>query len=551
MITSLSIENYALIEKLNIQFSAGFSTITGETGAGKSILLGALGLVLGKRADLTSLKNKSEKCIIEAQFDIHNYNLESFFEANDLDYEKRTVIRREILPSGKSRAFVNDTPTNLNELQQLGTYLLDIHSQHETQELSDEVVQFQIIDAVGGNFDLLDQYSTQLREHKKLDALINHKIAALQKSQNEQEYDTYLLNELLQSNLKLGEQEVLEADFEKLNNVEFIKEHLSKALSIANDDQFGILSNLKELKGSFQKIALFSENYKTLNERISSVSIEFDDVIKEVTQLSETVFSDPENLEAINQKLQLIYMLQKKHQVNSVAELLFIQNNLDTKVVSLSDLKTEIDRLTLDVAKSTTILNELAQLIENNRLRAIPVLTEKLTTILSPLGIPNARFDMQLTTVANFLPNGKNKLQFLFSANKGTDFGLLKKVASGGEMSRIMLAVKSILAGYSKLPTLIFDEIDTGVSGEVANKMAEVMFDMSSTMQIFAITHLPQIASKGSIQYKVFKTIQNNVTKTQINQLSTNERIVEIAQMLSGTTITDTATNHAKQLLAL
>ena len=549
MITSLSIENFALIEKLSVTFSDGFSVITGETGAGKSILLGALGLVLGKRADLNSLKNKEEKCIIEAHFQIKNYNLKSFFDDNDLDYEDDTIIRREILPSGKSRAFINDTPVNLNELQDLSNYLIDIHSQHQTQELSDDGVQFQIIDSVASNFDLISDYSSKLKEYKKSKSNLKSKSELLQSVLKEQDYNTFLLEELLSANLKSGEQEDLEVQYEKLNNVEFIKENLVKSLALANEEQLGVLENLKEIKLSLQKIASFSPEYNQLFERISSVLIEFDDIEKELSQLSENLFSNPEELDLINQKLQFIYNLQKKHQVNTVDELLEIQNDLDNKVVSVATLESEIAAIEKSIQEIEVQLNEVASKIHKNRAEAVPVLTDKLAAILEQLGMANARFNIQLTLKEEFYANGKDEIQFLFSANKGSDFGLLKKVASGGEMSRIMLAVKSVLSQYSKLPTIIFDEIDTGVSGEIAHKMGEIMKTMSENMQVFAITHLPQIAGKGKDHFKVYKVIKENQTQSELKLLSNDERVIEIAQMLSGSTISDSALNHAKELL--
>jgi DNA repair protein RecN (Recombination protein N) len=549
MITSLSIENFALIEKLSVRFSDGFSVITGETGAGKSILLGALGLVLGKRADLSSLKNKDDKCIIEAIFKIKDYNLKPFFNENDLDYEEETIIRREILPSGKSRAFINDTPVNLNELQVLSNYLIDIHSQHQTQELSDDGVQFQIIDSVASNFDLIAQYSLKYKNLKKLNSDLKSKKEALGSILKEQDYNTFLLEELLAANLKVGEQEEFESQYEKLNNVEFIKENIDKSLLIANEDQFGVLNNLKEIKLSFQKIAGFSGEYNALFERISSVLIEFDDIEKELTNLSETLISNPEELATINEKLQLIYSLQKKHQVNSVDELLSIQNDLDNKVVSVTTLESEISKIEDFIEQNTNELNIIAKEIHNKREKAIPVLINKLSLILEKLGMSNAKFNIQLISKEEFFINGKDEIQFLFSANKGSDFGLLKKVASGGEMSRIMLAVKSVLSEYSKLPTIIFDEIDTGVSGEIAHKMGDIMKQMSSNMQVFAITHLPQIAGKGKAHFKVFKVIKESQTQSELKLLNPEERVVEIAQMLSGSTITDSALNHAKELL--
>jgi DNA repair protein RecN (Recombination protein N) len=357
------------------------------------------------------------------------------------------------------------------------------------------------------------------------------------------------LEELLTAQLKSGEQEALENTFEKLNNVEFIKENIVKSLSIANEEQFGVLQNLKEIKSSFQKIAGFSSEYQNVFERITSVLIEFDDIEKEMNQLSDSIFSNPKELQIINEKLQLIYALQKKHQVNSVEELLDIQNDLDTKVVSVTTLEIEIGTIQDKIHEIEIQLNTLASKIHENRVTAIPILTEKLTFILGQLGMSNARFDIHLTLNEDFYTNGKDTIQFLFAANKGSDFGLLKKVASGGEMSRIMLAVKSVLAEYSMLPTIIFDEIDTGVSGEIAHQMGEIMKVMSKNMQVFAITHLPQIAGKGKEHFKVYKVIVNQQTQSELKLLTNDERITEIAQMLSGSAISDSALNHARELL--
>ena len=549
MITTLSIKNYALIEKLAIDFSKGFSIITGETGAGKSIILGALGLVLGKRADLTSLKNKEEKCVIEAHFEISKYNLLPFFEANDLDYEDDTIIRREILPSGKSRAFINDSPVNLQELQELSLFLIDIHSQHQTQELSDEKVQFEIIDAIADNQEPILDYQVLLKSYKSDKSKLNSLLKKRTESNKEQEYNTFLLDELVLAQLKSGEQETLEADFEKLNNVEIIKESIDKSLAIANEEQIGVMHNLKEIKTSLQKIASFSPEYNVLLERITSLTIEFGDISDELNRCAEKLFNDPEQLELINQKLQLIYNLQKKHQVATVDELIQIQTKLENSVLELGNMEEEIANLTDSIQQKTIALDALAEGIHKKREESIPVLTQQLTTILETLGMPNVRFKMEISGSSTYFENGKDELQFLFSANKGTDFGLLKKVASGGEMSRIMLAVKAILAQYSKLPTLIFDEIDTGVSGEIANRMGEIMKGMSEKMQIFAITHLPQIASKGMAHFKVSKSTVGEDTQSELKLLTNEERVIEIAQMLSGNVITDSALNHAKALL--
>lgn len=549
MITSLSIKNYALIEKLSIDFSKGFSTITGETGAGKSIILGALGLVLGKRADLTSLKNKEEKCVIEAHFEISKYNLLPFFEENDLDYENDTIIRREILPSGKSRAFINDSPVNLQELQELSLFLIDIHSQQQTQELSDENVQFNIIDAIADNKETILGYQSVLKSYKSDKSKLNSLLKRQSESKKEQEYNTFLLDELVAAQLKSGEQEVLEADFEKLNNVEIIKESIDRSLAIANEEQIGVLHNLNEIKVSLQKIAPFSAEYQSLLERITSITIEFDDISNEMNRCSEKLINDPEQLDLISQKLQVIFNLQKKHQVLSVDELLEIQAKLENSVLELGNMEEEISALTVAIEQKTVELDTFSEKIHNSRVEAVPVLSQKLITILETLGMPNVRFNIAINSTETYFQNGKDELQFLFSANKGTDFGLLKKVASGGEMSRIMLAVKAILAQYSKLPTLIFDEIDTGVSGEIAIRMGEIMKEMSQEMQIFAITHLPQIAAKGNAHFKVFKSTVGEDTQSELKLLNQEERIVEIAQMLSGTIVSDSALNHAKALL--
>ena len=549
MITSLSIKNYALIEKLAIDFSKGFSIITGETGAGKSIILGAIGLVLGKRADLTSLKNKEEKCVIEANFDISKYNLQVFFEANDLDYEDETIIRREILPSGKSRAFINDSPVNLQELQDLSMFLIDIHSQQQTQELSDEGVQFKIIDAIADNQNEITNYQSLLKSYKEDKSNLNLLLKKQAESIKEEEYNTFLLNELVAAQLKSGEQEQLEADFEKLNNVETIKEVVDKSLALANEEQIGALSTLKEIKITLQKIASFAPEYASLLERITSLVIELDDISDELTNYSENLINDPEQLDLISQKLQLIFNLQKKHQVTTVDELLAIQNTLETTLFELGNLESDIASLTQSIQDKTSQLDVLALAIHQKRTKAVRVLSDKLIAILATLGMPNVRFNIEINATDNYHQNGKDEIKFLFSANKGTDFGLLKKVASGGEMSRIMLAVKAILAQYSKLPTLIFDEIDTGVSGEIAMKMGEIMKEMSQNMQLFAITHLPQIAAKGNVHFKVFKSTFGEDTQSELQLLNEEERVIEIAQMLSGAVVSDSALNHAKSLL--
>ena len=489
MLLSLSIKNYALIESLDIDFSNQFSVITGETGAGKSILLGALGLVLGNRADLTSLKDKEQKCIIEAEFSLSNYNLQAFFAENDLDYEDKTIIRREILPLGKSRAFVNDSPVNLQELQKLGGFLLDIHSQNQTRELTEEAYQLEILDAVASNQNTIIDYQAVLAQFKAKQRELKKIIAEKETLEKEHEYHSFLLTELLNANLVEGEQEVLEQELEQLSNVEFIKENFERILAIASEEQVGVLVNLKEIKLGLQKNSLFAESYAILNERLNSSLLELEDIFEECNQNNEKIIVNPERLELVNTKLQAIYNLQKKHQVDSISKLITIQNELDNKVMKVDDLEFAIKKTQTELLQVTKQIDDLAETISKNRMDAVPKLVDKIKFILSQLGMVEANFEFNIKHTSNYFSNGKDEASLLFSANKGTDLGLLKKVASGGEMSRIMLAIKAILANYSKLPTIIFDEIDTGVSGEIANKMAEIMKNMSLQMQVLAITH--------------------------------------------------------------
>lgn len=549
MLLSLSVQNYALIEQLNINFSNQFATITGETGAGKSILLGALGLIMGNRADLASLKDKEKKCVVEASFEISKYNLKSLFISNDLDYEDTTIIRREILPSGKSRAFINDTPVNLSELQLLAENLIDIHSQHQTRELEQQNYQISILDAMGSNAQNLNEYTILLSDFKLKSKELEQAIADKNALFTAQEYNTYLLNELFQIGLQTNEQEELETELLSLNNSELITETLSKLVSSATDEQFGFISSIKDCKIALQKIAGFSSSYAEVFERLQSALIELEDIADTTFHLAEKNMYNPERLEFISNRLQTIYDLQKKHQVTSIEELLEIQNQLSEKVLLVDNLDEKIAKLNSYLANKTTELNSVANLISQNRGKAIPVFVSKISAILQELGMPDSQFKMDLNTSNSFLSNGKDELELLFSANKGTSLGSFKKVASGGEMSRIMLAIKAILADFSKLPTILFDEIDTGVSGEIALKMGEIMKKMSANRQVFAITHLPQIASKGDSQYKVSKETIFENTISKIVKLNSEERIIEIAEMLSGKQITESALSHAKTLL--
>ncbi len=549
MITSLSIKNYALIDSLQVQFNQGFSIITGETGAGKSILLGGLSLILGKRADLSSIKDTSKKCIIEAVFDVTNYKLESLFEANDLDYEPQTIIRREILPTGKSRAFINDSPANLAALQLLGEQLIDIHSQHETLQLVDDAFQFEIIDALASNDTLLKDYAIQLKEfktiQKELDALMKFKAEAIK----EYDYNAFLLKELTEANLVEGELETLEEELETLSNVEEIRETLSHASQVFSEEEIGLLSVLSQLKGNFKKIGPYAAKYQGLYERIESSLIELDDVYAELEKLQDQLDADPERLEKVSSKLSLLNNLFQKHLVSSVSELIQIKDQLTDKVSETENLDENIQKKENQLQQQKNALNKLSKQLHDNRTKAIPELSNQLETMLRDLGMPNAKFKMSLKYSDTFYANGKDELSFLFTANKGGQFNELKKAASGGELSRIMLAIKSILSKYKQLPTIMFDEIDSGVSGEISNKMGQIMLQMSQYMQVFAITHIPQIAAKGRTHFKVYKEDVDQVTLTNLKKLNHDERLVEIAQMLGGVEISSSAMAHAKQLL--
>ncbi|MDG3581685.1 DNA repair protein RecN [Galbibacter pacificus] len=549
MLRTLTIKNYALIDNLQVTFNNGLTAITGETGAGKSILLGGLSLVLGKRADLNSIKNSEEKCIIEAGFAIENYQLQPFFIETDLDYEPHTIIRREILPSGKSRAFINDTPVTLDVLSSLGERLIDIHSQHQTLRLTDNSFQFQVIDGVAENTNFLNDYAEKLSHYLQTKKELKNLINFQQEADKEYDYNSFLLQELQSANLQVGMMEELEETYERLNNVEEIGGSVSHVLQILGEEQVGTLAGLSELKTIFYKLSNFGPSYKELHTRIQSALIELDDIHAEIQRMEENLEADPQLLEEVNAKLQQIYALQKKHNVLEIKDLLLVQDELAQSVSKTENLENEIKEKQLDVMRQEEALDALAQKIHKAREAAIPTLTAHLEAVLAELGMPDAQFKISVNMTGTYFSNGKDELHFLFSANKGSSFNELKKVASGGELSRIMLAIKSLLAQYMHLPTIMFDEIDTGVSGEVSNKMGDIMHQMSKTMQVFTITHLPQVAAKGDAQFKVFKEDSHGVTSSQMKLLTPQERIHEIAEMLGGKDISASAMAHAKELL--
>ncbi|WP_179339094.1 DNA repair protein RecN [Winogradskyella ludwigii] len=549
MLTSLHIKNYALIDELNVTFNNGLTIITGETGAGKSILLGGLSLVLGKRADLSQVKSAGEKCIIEAVFDIASYDLESLFKTLDLDYDVQTIIRREILPSGKSRAFINDTPVTLESLVALSSFLIDIHSQHQTQQLTQDDYQFKVIDALAENKSNLEVFSKQLVVFKTLQKSLEGLKLSKAELIKEYDYNLFLSKELNEIKLEKINLEDLESQYEELNNVEIIGEKLSSTKELLSSEGVGTIDQLNSAKQELSKISSFGKPYETLKERIISVGIELDDILIEIDNLEENLSTDPQELDRINSQLQIVNNLFQKHSVSEIEDLIGIKNDLQSKINNTESLDQSILDKEQDILKASEKLNQIALKIHKNRKKVIPVFVSKLEAVLLDLGMPNAKFKVQLEPTDHFVKNGKDSLQFLFMANKGSSFNELKKSASGGELSRIMLAIKSILAEYIQLPSIMFDEIDTGVSGEISNKMGEIMKQMSGKMQVFTITHLPQIAAKGNSHFKVFKTDVDNITHTQLKKLNEEERVIEIAQMLGGLTITDSAREHAKQLL--
>ena len=549
MLNTLSIKNYALIDDLKVDFPKGFIIITGETGSGKSIMLDALSLVLGKRADMSALRNKDEKCVIEAEFSLQNYEFQSLFNELEIDYDPQTIIRREILPSGKSRAFVNDSPVTLDVLSRLGEVLVDIHSQHQTLSLSDTAFQFEIIDAMAENKSLLEEYQRLLvllkNEQKKLQELIDFQ----QTANKEYDYNLHQLKELKSVTLGGGILEELEESYEEASNIEEIKESVAESLYLLNDENIGILNNLRELRRAFSNLTEYKQQYRELYERIDSAFLDLEDLGRDVAEIDENIETDPENLEEISKQLNKIYSLQQKHKVTTVEELMSIQERLEKAVSKTESADFDLKEQQELVAKQQAETSKKATELHKTREKVIPTLTKQLENFMHELGMPNGRFDIKLTSTSHFFNNGNDELSFLFSANKGGDFGPLKKVASGGELSRIMLAVKAIMAAHTALPTIMFDEIDTGVSGEISQKMGDIMKQMSKNRQVFAITHLPQIAAKGTYHFKVFKEDITGKTTTHLKMLTEQERISELSEMLEGKNSGESARNHAIELL--
>lgn len=512
-------------------------------------MLGALGLLLGRRADYSAIRNPDNKCVIEGVFEIRNYNLKSFFAAEDLDFEDQTIIRREILSSGKSRAFINDTPVTLPTLVKLGDHLIDIHGQHQTLSLGENQYQFEVLDVLAQTGGDIREYQQGLKDLKKLQKNLAELNESRAQAIKEHDYNSYLLKELEEARLKEGMQEELEERYEELSNVEILTEHLGNAVNHIQQEEIGSLAGLKEVRANLAKIAGFSGTYANLQERVDSVIIELDDIAQELETSLDRVEANPEELGEVNAKLQLIYNLQKKHAAATIAELLEIKTQLQEKVDLTENAEANLDKLQKEIQQKKENLTAIAKKIHDRRKDIIPGFISKVEKIIADLGMPNARLKIDLNLQKDFYPNGQDELNWYLSANKGGNFTEVKKAASGGELSRIMLAVKSILATQSKLPTIIFDEIDTGVSGDIAQKMGDILQKMGGSMQVIAITHLPQIAGKGSRHFKIFKEDIAESTVTKIAQLQQEERIEELAMMLGGNTKSESAMAHARALL--
>ena len=549
MLRQIKIQNFALIEDLEISFENGMSCITGETGAGKSILLGGLSLVLGKRADLSSLLDLTKKCIVEASFDIGSYDLETFFERLDLDYDIHTILRREILPQSKSRAFINDTPVTLDLLQKISQKLLDIHSQNDTQTLLEKDYQFEILDALGSCGSQLKSYTDTLIAYKKVLKEYSHWATLKNESQDSLELQNFLFDELSSINLKEGMEDNLESKISLLSNIEYLQTSLSQSIHLLGAESTGIIDGILKVRSLSQGLSKIDSKYLLLNERIQDISIETDDLLNELKIQLDQLEANPQELEILQAQLDQVNTMLQKHKVTSVLDLISVKNKLENELQETLDIDGKLKALVIDKNTYEERLQKLAYSISVNRKKAIKVLEIELKELVGKMGMPDATFKIQLNPTSEFLSNGKDLILFQFSANKGGQFNLLKKVASGGELSRIMLAIKYILSRYKKLPTLIFDEIDTGVSGKISDSIADIMKTLSCKLQVLTITHLPQVAAKGNHHFKVKKSMSKGKTVTSLKKLSNDERIEEIAMMLSGNEITPTAIAHAKQLM--
>ena len=548
MLKEITISNYALIDYLRIDLSNGFTTITGETGAGKSIILGGLSLALGKRAEPNLVKDKTKKCFVDLIFSLKNLELKNLFNSLDIDYDTLTTIRREIIPSGKSRAFVNDTPVNLEILQKLSFELIDIHSQFQNHFIIKEEYQMDILDLLAKNQNLIEKYTLNFSYFKEVKNKINKLESSRFNMNQEKDYNNYLLNEI--NSIDFSDSlDSMEKALKKISNSEEINTTFNQISNILQNEENGISIKLNEVRVSLKKITNISNEYKRIFERIESVIIELDDIVRDVRNENDIMEFNPEMREILSEKLEKIYSLFRKHQVDKLDDLILIKGRLEKKVSETENIDAIINEEKKKLVEIELLLNELSKKISQQRKKVIPVLKSKMEKLLKDMGMVNTSFKIELYDSDIFLSKGRDKLLFNFSANKGGPLGPLSKTASGGELSRIMLALKSILSNYKNLPTIIFDEIDTGVSGEIANCIGRIMKSMSINMQVISITHLPQVAAKANNHLKVFKKTRNDRTSTELKNLNFNERVSEIAEMLSGDESAVSAYDLAKELL--
>lgn len=539
-----------MIDSLEIDFEPGFSVITGETGAGKSIILGALSLILGQRADMKAIKQGESKCVIEGSFDVSAYDLKAFCEEKGIDYDPDSyILRREILSTGKSRAFINDSPVSLTDLKELGSQLIDIHSQHQNLLLSDTRFQMQVVDALAGNKDLLSKYQQAFHQYKQSEKALAELREAVRKSKEEEDYLRFQIESLTEAALQEGEQEELENELETLTHAEDIKSALFKIHSLLSDDDKGIVLGLKEGLNTSQQLSKVYARSEEISERLQTAYIDLKDLASEMDKLANDVEFNPERLAFVESRLDLIYTLQKKYHVNTVSELLALYQEFKQKIENIESSDQQVEAIEKEVHEKSEKVFALAKQLTDSRTSITDSFEKELTDRVAYLGMPNIRFRSEI--IAEKHPNiyGLDSVLFQFSANKNVPLQPVAEIASGGEISRLMLCLKSMIAGATALPTIIFDEIDTGVSGEIADKMGEVMREFGKNMQVLAITHLPQIAAKGKAHYKVYKSDDEHTTTTNLVRLSDEERLTEIARMLSGSTVTEAAIQNAKVML--
>lgn len=549
MLTRLRIQNYALIRELDVDLHPGFSIITGETGAGKSILLGALSLILGQRADSSVLKDKSVKCVVEAVFRVDGLDLGELFLANDLDYDNFAIFRREINPAGKSRAFINDSPVMLKTMQDIGFHLIDIHSQNQNLDLNSLSFQLMVVDICAGNQELLSIYKDCYRDYRKLVTDLGEAEANAEKSKADLDYYQFQFDQLYKAVLTENEQEILEKELELLTHAEEIKAGLSNVAELLNGENISALIQIKTSIGLITKLNNFLPEAEGLYQRLDSVYVDLKDIAEETGSIGEKVEYDPERISKINERLDLIYSLQQKHHVKSVEELIALRNSLEAKILAVSSNEEEILRLSQLKDQKMAELEDLSLSLSSKRKSVVTEIESKVLSQLLQLGMPNSKFKVEILPLLSPGTNGKDTVNFLFTANKNGVLCEISKVASGGEMSRVMLAIKALISKSKALPTIIFDEIDAGVSGEIAERMGIILKAISDDMQVINITHLPQIAAKGDHHFLVYKQDSESETTTRLKLLSKSERIEELAKMLSGENITAAAILNAEELL--